>query len=566
MTRRIVLGCGDPGMVERIRSVISEIGDELVRVPSSSSEVLEALAALTPDILIVADSLGPVPVLDLIRQAARQDPFTGILLISSSGDRDTYRLAMEAGARSVAPIGFTVDDLGQRIETAASWTSMVRAHVVSEAGRAYGSGHVIAMAGAKGGVGTTTMAVHVALQAAAEGRRVCLVDLDLLCGDVAALLDISHRRDVVDLVAVAGEMSGQSLDDALYRHPSGIHVLLAPREGERGEDVDESIGRSVLGAIKSRFDVVVVDVGATLTPAGAAAVQIADHAVLVCTPDVLSVRGARRAVQLWERLQLRREAEVTVLLNRVSRSTEVQPDLAARLLRLPVAPTTVPASFAAFEAATNTGDPRRVVDRDLRRALARVAMALGARSGGQPDAVAGPATMAPKPARAQTILASQSADGAADNATGKATGNERRQSRVMARRRRRAETGQTSAEFMGMVPLILLTLALLVQGLVIGYGHILAGNAAAAGARAAVSPTVGYSQIAAAARGQLPSAWRRDLQITLGGSTGGDPRYSDPDAAVQVSLRSPALVPLVDSLLGDAMVATSTAQMRFEGR
>ncbi|MBK7622261.1 MAG: AAA family ATPase [Kineosporiaceae bacterium] len=550
MSRRIVLGCADPALTERVRSVIAEIGDELLRVTTTSSDTLDALAALAPDIVIMADSLGPVPVLDLIRQAARQDPFTGILLLTGSTDRDLYRLAMEAGARSIAPLGFTVDDLGQRIETAANWASMVRAHVANEATRTYGSGYVVALVGSKGGVGTTTLAVHLALQAIADGRRVCLIDFDLLCGDVAALLDITHRRDVVDLVPVVGEMSGQALDDALYRHPSGLHVLLAPRDGERGEDVDESIGRAVLGAVKSRFDVVIVDVGSTLSPAGAAAVQIADRAVLVTTPDVLSVRGARRAVQLWERLQLRRESEVTVLLNKVSRSAEVQPDLAGRLMRLPILDETVPASFRALEASTNTGDPRRLVDRDLRRALARVAGAIGVRTSDRAP------TVVSRDAAAPIDLA---AAGAAPDAAG---GRSRRRSM-----RRRESTGQTSVEFMGMLPLILIALGLLVQAAVIGYAHVLASNAAAAGARVAVSPLVGYGQIAAAARDELPGAWRRDLQITLDGAAGGgDARYADPDTAVRVTLRAPAVIPLVDSLLDDVMVVTATAQMRFEGR
>ena len=59
MSRRIVLGCADPALTERVRSVIAEIGDELLRVTTTSSDTLDALAALAPDIVIMADSLGP---------------------------------------------------------------------------------------------------------------------------------------------------------------------------------------------------------------------------------------------------------------------------------------------------------------------------------------------------------------------------------------------------------------------------------------------------------------------------------------------------------------------------
>ena len=550
MSRRLVLGSADPDITERVRSVAEELGDELMTVAETSQEALDAVTQFEPDVLIVAETLHPVPVLDLIRQAARQDPFVGILLLSSSADPDLVRVAMEAGARSVAPVTFTIDDLAQRIESAASWAGIVRQHVAGEASRAIGTGHVVLFAGGKGGVGTTSVAVHVALEAAASGRQTCMVDLDLQTGDVAALLNITHRRDVVDLVPIADEISGQALDDVLYRHASGLEVLLAPREGERGEEVTERVARAILGALKSRFDVIVVDVGSVLTPAGAAGVEIADQAVLVATPDVLSLRGARSMARMWDRLQLRREGDAVVLLNRTSRHVEVQPDLAARLARpLTISPVAVPAAFRAFEAAANTGDPARVVDRDVRRALARVAEAVGARPGADgarvaaPRAVPGTGVDDPDEALAPT------------GTTPRAT---RRPSR-----RRRGDSGQTAIEFMGLLPVIGVILCCLVQGSLIGYSHIVAGHAAARAARVAVSPTKTVTDITNEARKELPNAWRTGMQVRLG--NGGDPRWSDPNTSVRVEVRTPAFVPLAGRLFGNAMNVTSTAQMRFEG-
>ncbi len=604
MSRRIVLGSADPVLTERVRSAVGEIGDEVVRIAATSAETLGALAALSPDILMVSDRLGPVPVLDLIRQATRQDPRVGVLLIAAPTAPEFYRQAMEAGARSVAPLTFTVDDLGQRIEIAAAWTELVRSHLADqERNRAYGSGHVIVLSGSKGGVGTTTLAVHTALQAVADGRRVCLVDFDLLNGDVGALLDISHRRDVADLVPVADEVSGQALDDALYRHPSGLHVLLAPREGERGEEVDERVAQAVLGALKSRFDVVVVDVGAHLTPAGASAVQIADRAVVVLTPDVPGIRGTRRQLELWDRLQLRPPADVGIVLNKVARASEVQPDLAERLVRLPLAPVTVPAGFRALEASINAGDPARLTDRDLRRAMARLAAWLGVRSlsraeatdlaiglaaSGSPGAQNGHVGAAPgavqptavQPTAVQpTAVQPDASAGAAPAQVGSGqpgTGSppvaagagaapvasqRARRASPLGRGRRRQDGGQTAIEFLGLLPLILITLALVAQAAIIGYGHVVAGNAAAAAARVAVSPIASTGQIRTAAIDQLGPGWQRGLAVTMSSS-----RSADPDAAVTVRFRVPAVVPAADRLLGEVMVVSSTAQMRFEGR
>ena len=73
---------------------------------------------------------------------------------------------------------------------------------------------------------------------------------------------------------------------------------------------------------------------------------------------------------LWRRLQVRDDDQDTlVLLNQASRKREVQPDLARKVVGGRLAQTTIPADFAAFEAAVNTGSPARMEDQKLRGAL-----------------------------------------------------------------------------------------------------------------------------------------------------------------------------------------------------
>ena len=92
---------------------------------------------------------------------------------------------------------------------------------------------LVAVAGAKGGVGCTTVALHLALAAArgAPGRPVCLVDLDLQKGDLRAFTDTPYRRSIADLVEVADELSVRHLQETLYTHRDGVRLLLAPDHG-----------------------------------------------------------------------------------------------------------------------------------------------------------------------------------------------------------------------------------------------------------------------------------------------------------------------------------------------
>ncbi|MCZ9336993.1 septum formation initiator, partial [Streptomyces sp. TRM76130] len=76
------------------------------------------------------------------------------------------------------------------------------------------------------------------------------------------------RRSVLDLAAIT-DISPRVLADAVFRHDSGLALLLAPGEGERGEDVTDRAARQIVGALRSRYDAVVIDCGAQLGGAGA---------------------------------------------------------------------------------------------------------------------------------------------------------------------------------------------------------------------------------------------------------------------------------------------------------
>lgn len=137
-------------------------------------------------------------------------------------------------------------------------------------------GTVVTVSGAKGGVGATVTAVQLALAARASGRTVALLDLDLQSGDVASYLDVQFRRSVADLAGIT-DINPRVLQEAVYAHDTGIALLLAPAEGERGEEVTDRVARQVVATLRSRHDVVVVDCGSQMTAATAAAVEMADQ-------------------------------------------------------------------------------------------------------------------------------------------------------------------------------------------------------------------------------------------------------------------------------------------------
>ena len=105
------------------------------------------------------------------------------------------------------------------------------------------------------------------------------------------------------------------------------------------------------------------------------------------------------------------------------------------------------------------------------------------------------------------------------------------------KRRTGGDKGQVTIEFLGMTPLIILTLVLLWQCVLLGYTYSLAGNAADEGARAG-AVTEGQAGCQEAALQHLPSAWEGGATVECGASGG----YVTADVHLEVPVLFPGAI------------------------
>jgi pilus assembly protein CpaE len=481
MTHRLLLAIGDAELARSAAALVREgEGLEVAGVVSDTEELHRALQRVGVDVVVLHDALGSVPVMDIARELGNSFPEVGLVLVAAEESPELLRMALQAGLRDVVSLPLSLEQLESSVSAAAQWTRTVRDRVAGEESAAGAlGGSLVAVAGAKGGVGTTTVVLQLAMAAVrlAPGQPVCLVDFDLQKGDFRSYLDTPYRRSVVDLVDVAHELSVRHLQETLYTHKDGFRVLLAPDEGERAEEVGPIAARNVLSAVKARHALTLVDLGANVSEASAVGAELASQLVVVTTPDVVALRGVRRLRELWRRVQVREDDDIVVLLNRTSRKLEIQPDLARKVVGGRLAGTTIPADFGAFEGAVNTGSPARMEDQKLRGAFESLVGELGA-----------------LPA-------------ADEEAAGESRG---------LRARLAGERGQTAVEFVGLLPFIIVLLLGLWQLGLVGYTYLAAAHSAREGARElATDPTdepnkKPYREVALE---ELPKAWRKDADI-----------------------------------------------------
>jgi septum site-determining protein MinD len=154
------------------------------------------------------------------------------------------------------------------------------------------SATVITITSGKGGVGKTTTTAAFGAALALRGKRVCVVDFDVGLRNLDLVLGI-EKRVVYDFLHVA---NGQAkLQQALIRDKriDKLHVLATSQTHEKDALTLEGVNR-VMAELKEEFDYILCDSPAGIEHGAIMALYHADHAIVVCNPEVSSIRDADR--------------------------------------------------------------------------------------------------------------------------------------------------------------------------------------------------------------------------------------------------------------------------------
>lgn len=260
-------------------------------------------------------------------------PNSGVIMASRDGAPESLRKAMIAGARqlvlkstSKAELVRTIREVHQTTVARRVLSGPAQEEIAQAAGRApvaaQRAGQIVAVFSAKGGVGTTTLAVNTALSLRKEhGQRVTLVDGSLPFGDVAVFLDLPPNRSVMDLVVNPEQIDADYVEGALTTHQrSGMKVLLAPPRPEMAEMVTAEQLRRSLAVLRESYDFTVVDTWSCLDERVLTILEVADTILLCFSLDLPAIKSTKVFLEVSELLRFPTEKVVPVLI----RSTGTQ--------------------------------------------------------------------------------------------------------------------------------------------------------------------------------------------------------------------------------------------------
>jgi pilus assembly protein CpaE len=169
----------------------------------------------------------------------------------------------------------------------------------------------------KGGSGKTALATNLAAATARSGVDTLLVDLDLQFGDSALTLAVSPRATIADLAASAGAIDVDKLKAFVSENAeTGLAVLPAPQRPEEADVVGQAELSAVMESARNAYGAVVIDTGPLFDGPMLAALDHTDELLLVCNPEVTSLKNVRIGLETIERLGFDRD-RVTLVANRI---------------------------------------------------------------------------------------------------------------------------------------------------------------------------------------------------------------------------------------------------------
>lgn len=296
-------------------------------------------------VILSLEGLGPVEMTLIEREIRQASAF--IIGTARNSDPELILNALRAGIHEFTPspieagvFAVAIDRLVRRMKTPAS-----------------AAGTSLAVYSAKGGMGTTTVAVNLAASIAKlhTTRRVTLADYVVVGGDVRVFLDLKSAYDVGDLVTKVDRIDGDLLFSLLTQGPGGIWILPSSDNPEVLDLIDANAAATIVSQLRAHFGFVLVDTEHYLSERTLAALDAADRIVLVTQLSVPALRSTQRTLQLFERLGYP-EGRVTIVVNRSDAQSALKTSDAESVLGRPIF-WSLPNDFRACGEATTRGVP-----------------------------------------------------------------------------------------------------------------------------------------------------------------------------------------------------------------
>jgi CheY-like chemotaxis protein/MinD-like ATPase involved in chromosome partitioning or flagellar assembly len=280
-----------------------------VLIASSGVEGLSHIEAETPDLVILdvmMPGMGGLEACRRIRESAETADLPVIMLTARSEVDDR-----------VAGLRLGADDYISKPASPAEVVARVRAVLARSRRRAKPKARIVSFLGAKGGVGTSTVATNVAVAMSEAGKGVILVDFRTGPGTLGLQLGLTSRSSLGSLLDMdPDEVSAQHVCSSLVSYHAGLRVLLSPQEPSRFREVPPTVTQHILDGVRPSTEWVLLDLPIHSSPGRDVVLTQSDLTVLVVEPEPIALTCAQLTLSSLEESSVLTGLVGMVIVNR----------------------------------------------------------------------------------------------------------------------------------------------------------------------------------------------------------------------------------------------------------
>ena len=317
----VVIASDSPGVSTKVRRALAQNGHECPITNVVGLQQCETLLQSRThqiDILVVVNPTDEVRGLALIRRLRK---LTSAQLIAVGSSRNSKHIleTLHAGADDYVDEDSELDEQFH--------ASFERIELRSDSSS---TGHLIAVTSASGGSGSSTIAANLAIKLSQRSESCALVELDAGFGDLAALLNLSPRYTIGDLLRHQEPIDRGMLEQSLVVHSSGVKLLAAAGPFDDVELTDAHAVSRIVALCRNLFSWSIMDVECRHST-NTELLKAAQTILLVLRMDFTSLCNTRRLLDAWKELQIDLD-RVQLVANRVGQCGEVPMPQARQLL------------------------------------------------------------------------------------------------------------------------------------------------------------------------------------------------------------------------------------------
>ncbi len=277
--------CADSSTSAAVEKVIGDM--MLPHASIRKGTVKDAIKYLSqhpsPNLLMVDITGSDLPLSDIDNLADVCEPGVSVITIGERNDCGLFRDLMHHGV---------TDYLVKPLSPALLQRTLSNISDDGDQNKANSKlGKLVAVMGARGGVGATTVATSLSWIIAQQRRRkVALLDLDLQFGTVALSLDIEPSRGLREALENAERVDSLFMDRMMTQHSDRLFVLSAEESPDETLLFDFAAIELLLNDLRNKFHYVIVDLPRSASPA---TLQVLEHATDLILVSDLSLAGMR---------------------------------------------------------------------------------------------------------------------------------------------------------------------------------------------------------------------------------------------------------------------------------